>query len=68
MNAHSRPTAPNETTALALSSTVLTPNFYTTDLEKLDKYDVSSVREEWDIPTPSNDGPHLWGMIREPRR
>ena len=40
MNAHSRPTAPNETTALALSSTVLTPNFYTTDFEKLDKYDV----------------------------
>jgi magnesium-protoporphyrin IX monomethyl ester (oxidative) cyclase len=48
MNAHSRPAAPNETTALALSSTVLTPNFYTTDFEKLDKYDVSSVREEWD--------------------
>ena len=24
-----------------------------------------TVRSEWDVPL---DGPHLWGMIREPKR
>jgi len=41
-------TAPNIQTKLAQTSTVLSPRFYTTDFEKLEKIDVSSVREKWD--------------------
>jgi magnesium-protoporphyrin IX monomethyl ester (oxidative) cyclase len=40
--------APNEQTKLAQTSTVLSPRFYTTDFNALEKIDVSSVREKWD--------------------
>ncbi len=40
--------APNETTAQAASETLLSPRFYTTDFDELDKIDVSSLRTEWD--------------------
>ena len=38
----------NETTRLAQQTTTLSPRFYTTDYDKLDKMNVDSVREEWD--------------------
>ncbi len=40
--------APNETTAAAASETLLSPRFYTTDFDELDRIDVSSLRVEWD--------------------
>lgn len=39
----------NETTRSAQKTTLLQPRFYTTDFDKLDKTDISSVRSEWDV-------------------
>ena len=37
-----------ETTELALTETVLSPRFYTTDFSAMDAIDVEPVRAEWD--------------------
>ncbi len=35
-------------TETAMSNTLLTPRFYTTDFDELDAVDVSNIRDEWD--------------------
>ncbi|WP_127596885.1 magnesium-protoporphyrin IX monomethyl ester (oxidative) cyclase [Nitratireductor alexandrii] len=46
--ADARKASVNDTTRSALVSTMLTPRFYTTDFDEMDKIDVEPVREEWD--------------------
>jgi len=43
-----RPAADGESTRMAMTETVLSPRFYTTDFEAMDKIDVEPVRKEWD--------------------
>ncbi len=38
----------SDTLRMAQADTVLSPRFYTTDFDELDRVDVSSVRDEWD--------------------
>jgi magnesium-protoporphyrin IX monomethyl ester (oxidative) cyclase len=38
----------NDATRAAYDDTLLSPRFYTTDFEELDKIDISSVRADWD--------------------
>jgi len=38
----------NESTKVAVESTMLNPRFYTTDFDEVDRIDVTPVREEWD--------------------
>ena len=38
----------NESTDRALENTILSPRFYTTDFDEMDRFDISSVRPEWD--------------------
>ena len=48
MNAPLRHNVSLEATRVAQENTLLSPRFYTTDFDELDKTDVSSVRKEWD--------------------
>ena len=48
MNASPKADATLDATRVAQQDTVLSPRFYTTDFDELDKTDVAPVRAEWD--------------------
>ncbi|QLC24768.1 magnesium-protoporphyrin IX monomethyl ester (oxidative) cyclase [Parasphingopyxis algicola] len=48
MNAHAKVEPIADVMEIAKQETVLSPRFYTTDFDALDRIDVSLVREEWD--------------------
>ena len=48
MNAPLRPGISADSTRVAQENTMLSPRFYTTDFDELDRTDVSSVRAQWD--------------------
>ncbi len=51
----------SDTDGMARESTLLSPRFYTTDFDALDKMDVSAVRQEWDSYLRALSADSTWG-------
>ena len=65
MTAPVRPNTPIDSTSVAQKNTVLSPRFYTTDFDKLDKTNVEPVRAEWDaLITEMRSDPNKKHFIR----
>ncbi|GAN76764.1 magnesium-protoporphyrin IX monomethyl ester (oxidative) cyclase [Acidisphaera rubrifaciens] len=59
--------APNDSTRFAQQDTVLTPRFYTTDFDAMDRMDISSVRADWDaLMTEFRRDPNRGHFVRTP--
>jgi magnesium-protoporphyrin IX monomethyl ester (oxidative) cyclase len=58
MNAPARIGKSSETLRMAQEDTVLSPRFYTTDFEALDRIDVGLVRAEWDAVIADLEADH----------
>ncbi len=55
---------PDDAMAKATRSTMLTPRFYTTDFDAMDKLDLSSVRAEWDAMMAEYEGDNNHGHFQ----
>lgn len=57
----------NETTLMATTETVLSPRFYTTDFDAMDRINVEPVREQWDaLMAEFRADPNKGHFIRTP--
>ncbi len=72
MNAIAKPPAarktPNESTGAAQKDTILSPRFYTTDFDYMNRLDISAVRTEWDgLIAEMQSDPNAGHFIRDER-
>ena len=48
--------SPEEAARLAKNESLISPRFYTTDFDAMDRLDVSSIRAEWDLMMKEYEG------------
>ena len=55
----------NESTDRARTETLLTPRFYTTDFDAMDRLDMSPIRKEWeDLMSEFRNDSNLFAGVR----
>ena len=62
------PLTNEEATKVAMSNTLLTPRFYTTDFDEMDAIDVTPVRKDWDVLIGADESGPEQGSLQEKRR